>query len=281
MQIFREIAPLRAFLIELKAPDKLIGFVPTMGALHAGHSALINASQQKTNFTVCSIYVNPTQFNNRSDLENYPRTLDADIKTLADAGCDVLFCPSDTELYAEQPSISIGFSGLDLILEGKHRPGHFSGVALIVSKLFHIISPDWAFFGQKDLQQCLIIQKLVNDLNFNINISIVPTVREFDGLAMSSRNMRLNNEERIRATTLFQGLSFAKDALLNGKEFFEIKKAVQDICSNQQVELEYFELLEFSGLVPVDSIQKASEPVLCIAAYVGEVRLIDNMFVKN
>jgi len=281
MYIFKEIAPLKAFLAQIKAQHKLIGFVPTMGALHKGHLTLIAESLQKTDITVCSIFVNPAQFNNSADLQKYPRNLSQDIEQLEKTGCDVLFCPEEFELYPHLPNIEITFKHLDRVLEGIGRPGHFSGVALIISKLFHIVLPDIAFFGQKDLQQCLIIKQLVLELNFDVHIRIVPTVRENDGLAMSSRNLRLNAEERIRALTLYKALTLAKNDLLQGKEWEEVKQQASLLFNRQHIKLEYFELVDFTTLESISAITKAAQPVVCVAAFVGEIRLIDNLFVKE
>jgi pantoate--beta-alanine ligase len=281
MHIFKEIAPLKAFLAQIKAHNKLIGFVPTMGALHKGHLTLIAESLQKTDITVCSIFVNPAQFTNSTDLQKYPRNLSRDIEQLNKAGCDVLFCPDDLELYPHLPNIEISFKQLDRVLEGHGRPGHFSGVALIISKLFHIVLPDIAFFGQKDLQQCLIIKQLVQELNFDVHIRIVLTVRENDGLAMSSRNLRLNAEERIRAVTLFKALTLAKHELLEGKDWKEVKQQAILLFLAQHIKLEYFELVDFTNLEPISALTKAEHPVICVAAFVGEIRLIDNVFVKE
>ena len=196
MHIFKEIKPLRAFLNQKRAEQESIGLVPTMGALHRGHLALIQASKAENKLTVCSIYVNPTQFNNSADLEKYPRTLPADIALLEEAGCDVLFCPGNQEMYRDVSTLTMDFGGVDKILEGKFRPGHFSGVGLVVSKLFNIVAPDRAYFGQKDFQQFSVIARLVKELQFGLELRRIPTLRESDGLAMSSRNMRLNESDR-------------------------------------------------------------------------------------
>src|SRR5688500_4628457 len=196
MEIFKQIAPLQAYLKHLKLSGKSVGLVPTMGALHAGHISLINASKAENDVTVGSIFVNPIQFNNQNDLLKYPRTLNKDIELLEEAGCNVLFSPENTEMYPERSTVTLDFGPLDKIMEGEFRPGHFSGVALVVSKLFNIVKPDHAYFGQKDWQQFAIIQKLTEELNFDVSLRSIATLRESDGLALSSRNLRLDSEQR-------------------------------------------------------------------------------------
>lgn len=281
MHIFTKIALLRAFLKEIKAQNKLIGFVPTMGALHNGHLSLIAESRLKTEITVCSIFVNPTQFSSETDLEKYPQNISSDSELLQKAGCDVLFCPDVSEMYPDKPAIEMRFKVLDQVQEGVHRLGHFNGVALIVTKLFHIVSPDFAFFGQKDLQQCLIIRQLVNELNFDIRIAIIPTVRESDGLAMSSRNQRLNTDERKRAISLFKALTFAREALLKREAWSEIMKQVNLIFEKHQTIPEYFELVDSSNLSLIVDYTQVEHPVICVSALVGEIRLIDNIFIHE
>src|ERR1043165_7630788 len=187
MEIFKEIQSLKAFLSQ-KRNSVSIGLVPTMGALHAGHLSLIEASKRENQLTVCSIFVNPAQFNNAKDLEKYPRTLERDLGMLEKAGCDVVFAPDAKMMYEAEPMIKFDFGDLDKILEGEFRPGHFSGVALVVSKFFHIIKPTVAYFGQKDFQQFKVIEKLVKELKFDLQLKPMPIFRESDGLAMSSRN---------------------------------------------------------------------------------------------
>src|SRR6478735_2463281 len=204
MEIFKEIGPLRAYLRSQKKGQSTVGLVPTMGALHTGHLTLIKEAKAENDLTVCSIYVNPTQFNNASDLAKYPRLLEKDSQLLKEAGCDVLFAPENSEMYASPSELKLEFGQLDKILEGKFRPGHFSGVGLVVSKLFNIVKPDRAYFGQKDFQQFAIISKLNEELLFGISLKAVYIVREEDGLAMSSRNLRLSSEERKKAIIFYQ-----------------------------------------------------------------------------
>lgn len=280
MDIFREIKTLKAFLRKKKLAQIPIGFVPTMGALHAGHLSLLAASQKQGLFTVCSIFVNPAQFNNASDLLNYPRTENRDIELLEKAGCDVLFIPSAEEIYPQESSLSFSFPGLDNVMEGTFRPGHFSGVALVVSKLFHIVEPDHAFFGQKDWQQFTIIRQLVDDLNFNLTLHAVPTMREENGLAMSSRNERLSPENKIKALVFFQTLKLAEAELLNGKTMVEILPKLKALAENDQdIKIEYLTLANRYTLESVNTIKEKNHLVLCIAGFVGEVRLIDNILI--
>lgn len=281
MEIFSEIAPLRAFLRENRRSGKSIGLVPTMGALHQGHMALIKASKTNNDITVCTIYVNPTQFNNPGDLLKYPRSFEKDAEMLKKVGCDVIFNPSDNEMYGAKSLIKFDFGHLNSVMEGKFRPGHFSGVALVVSKLFNIVSPDNAYFGQKDWQQFIIIQQIAGELKFDLKLHSVPTLREPDGLAMSSRNLRLNAEERQHATIFYKAMLFAKDLFANGKEVAFVKSVVEKMVSEEEhATLEYFEVAESTNLNVLEFVNGAEMPIMCIAGYIGDVRLIDNMFVK-
>jgi pantoate--beta-alanine ligase len=281
MQIFTEIEPLRAFLTQKRAQQLSIGLVPTMGALHAGHQFLIQTAKAENKVAVSSIYVNPTQFNNPSDLEKYPRSLERDIALLEKGGCDVLFSPDNREMYSRTSTVKFDFGPLDKTLEGEFRPGHFSGVALVVSKLFNIVQPDVAYFGQKDFQQFLIISRLVEELKFGIRLRCIPTRREADGLAMSSRNLRLTEEERKKATLLFKSLLFGKEALKQGKALSEIKVSIKKMWDeNPHVKLDYFEVAERENLIPLESVKDSDPLILVIAGFVGEVRLIDNMMVE-
>jgi len=281
MEIFKKIAPLRAFLKEIKRSEKTIGLVPTMGALHNGHLALIKASKTHNSLTFCSIYVNPTQFNNSLDLAKYPKTMVKDLDLLKTAGCDAVFCPETEEMYEQKSNLKFAFGPLDEVMEGKYRPGHFSGVALVVSKLFNVISPDKAYFGQKDWQQFAIIQQVVSELKFDLTLHSVPTLREPDGLAMSSRNLRLKGGFREKATIFYKALLEAKESLRQGADVGSVKKRVYELFEKtDDVTLEYFELAESKNLNVLEFVKGAEMPILCIAGYVGDVRLIDNMFLK-
>lgn len=277
MHVFREIGPLKAFLRE-KNTQQSIGLVPTMGALHQGHISLLSASKSENDLTVCSIYVNPTQFNNPSDLEKYPRTLEADLNLLEKHGCDVVFAPSNTEMYEAPSSIKFDFGELDKVMEGQFRPGHFSGVALVVSKLFHIVAPDVAYFGQKDFQQFKVIEQLTSELKFDLKLRCMPILREEDGLAMSSRNQRLNPEQRKKSIVLYESLILAKEFLAKGQSLSSVKDQIKQKCEAVNVKLEYLELAEAKNLKLTENV--TGENVLLIAGYVGEVRLIDNILLK-
>lgn len=266
--------------LAFKKEGKSIGFVPTMGALHEGHLSLIRRAKEENEIVVCSIFVNPTQFNDPKDLEKYPRTLEADRQLLESVGCDLLFAPQEPDIYPEPPVLRFSFGHLEEVMEGAHRPGHFNGVALIVSKLFHIVQPDKAYFGQKDYQQYLIIRQLVKDLSFPVQVIPCPIVREPDGLAMSSRNRRLTPEQRHEAVVLYQTLQEAKRRLLNGDSVGQVKAYVTGVFAPLQkkdIRLEYFEVADGYTLSPVQDIQEHQEIVLCMAAYVGDIRLIDNV----
>lgn len=261
--------------------NKTIGLVPTMGALHKGHFALVKKANQNSEISVVSIFINPIQFNNKSDLDKYPRTLEKDLSFLEGLKVDYVFIPEEKEIYPQQTLLKFNFSKLETTLEGEFRPGHFNGVGIIVSKLFHMIHPSHVYFGQKDLQQIAIINRLIKDLSFDLEVIVVPTVRENDGLAMSSRNNFLNQEERAAANALYKNLSFAKDELLNGVNWFEVKDKVQEkFLGERLVRLEYFELVKSDSMEKVSHIDKNGSYSICTAAYVGAVRLIDNISVN-
>jgi len=249
-----------------------------MGALHQGHLKLIEASKKKCDFTVASIFVNPTQFNNPEDLTKYPKTIDEDIIKLTDTGCDALFLPSDEEIYPSPPSLKIKLDNIGEQLEGKFRTGHFDGVGLVVSKLFNIIQPDQAFFGQKDIQQFYIIKALVDQLNFPIQMNMVPTMREPNGLAMSSRNMRLSTEELMEATLIIKTLNKAQERLLSGIDTITVRAEVQKLfAASDRLALEYFEIVNTDDFKPTQQLKDKEKIALCIAAEIGQVRLIDNL----
>lgn len=258
--------------------NQRIGLVPTMGALHQGHIDLVENSRSKTDITVVSIFVNPTQFNNPEDFKKYPVTLDSDLAKLETAGVDYVFLPSVDTMYPNLPALKMDFGDLERILEGKFRPGHFNGVGIVVSKLFHLIRPHAAFFGQKDLQQVGIIKRLVSDLSFPLELAVVPTRREADGLAMSSRNLRLNPHERSDALILFKSLEKAKAELLSGKKWLEVVREIEnDFAGVPSARLEYFQLIHpesFEHYVDFSPKEKSS---ICVAAYIGDIRLIDNL----
>jgi pantoate--beta-alanine ligase len=279
MQIFKEISPLKAFLKDVRKAGKTIGLVPTMGALHKGHLSLIDASKRANDITVSTVFVNPTQFNNPTDLLKYPRTLDKDTEMLKEVRCDVLFAPETHELYPKTSTLKLDFGTLDKVMEGEFRPGHFSGVGLVVSKLFNIVEPDNAYFGQKDWQQFAVISKLVEELNFPLTLHSVPTLRESDGLALSSRNLRLSESQRKVASVFFHALELAQKHLRSGSDIHAVRKQVKELVEKEEgVKLEYFEIADSKNLNVLENVDKANRPILCIAGFVGEVRLIDNLF---
>lgn len=279
MQVFHTIKSLQVFLNSERLAGKSVGIVPTMGALHNGHLSLIEASKKQNKLTVCSIFVNPTQFNNAQDLAVYPRTLEADCQMLESAGCDAVFAPSVEEMYPQLPNLKFDFGDLERVMEGQFRPGHFNGVGIVVSKLFNIVQPNNAYFGQKDLQQCAVINRLVKDLSFSLTLNICPTQRESDGLAMSSRNRNLSIEQRNLAPEIYKSLQQACDLLRNKKSGEEAKQFVTEYLSKiGGIDLEYFEISDFETLQPINQLLEG-KTALCIAAFMGKTRLIDNVII--
>lgn len=252
--------------------------MPTMGALHEGHLELINRCKQESDISVVSIFVNPTQFNNPSDFEKYPITLESDLQKCKEAGVDFVFVPEVSTIYPHILTTTFNFGEIEQILEGEFRPGHFNGVGIVVAKLFNIIQPHLAFFGQKDLQQVAVIKRLIQDLSFQIVLNIVPTKRESDGLAMSSRNIRLGNQERNQALILYRSLTKAKTQLLAGIPWTSVHVQIkQDFDLTENVILEYFELVEPNFFTRLTDFKPNQPSAICVAAYLGEVRLIDNI----
>jgi len=261
---------------QLRISGETIGFVPTMGALHAGHLQLLRAAARQNSVTVCSIFVNPTQFNNAEDYRLYPRLLEEDLRLLEAENCDYLFSPTAADMYPEEVQLKFNFGSLEQVMEGEFRPGHFNGVATVVSKLFHLVHPHKAYFGQKDLQQYTILDQLVRDLNFDVEMVCHPVVREEDGLAMSSRNRRLTSEQRAAAVHLYKALTLAAE-LLKSEEIPQVKEAVADYLSRfDLIQLEYFEIVDVKTLQPLAQLNQQASTALCIAAYLGDIRLIDN-----
>ena len=282
MEIFKQIAPLKAYLKDIKNQGKSVGLVPTMGALHQGHLALVKASKSQNQITVSTIFVNPTQFNNPADLKKYPRTIEKDTELLKEVRCEVLFSPEDREIYPETSVINLDFGHLDKVMEGKFRQGHFSGVGLVVSKLLNIVQPDHAYFGQKDWQQFAVICRLVEELKFNVNLHSVPTLREADGLALSSRNLRLTPGQRKIGSAFYRALVLAKKELKAGKKMDQVKKSVKEVVEQHaEAKLEYFEVADSTNLKLLQDVVGQARPIMCIAGYIGEVRLIDNMFLDH
>lgn len=280
MKLVRTISDLQAELSALKAQGKKVGLVPTMGALHAGHASLVKRSVDENDVTVVSVFVNPTQFNDKNDLVKYPRTLEADCKLLESAGASFVFAPEVEEMYPEPDTRQFSFAPLDEVMEGRFRPGHFNGVAQIVSKLFDAVKPHRAYFGEKDFQQLAIIREMVKQLHLDLEIVGCPIVREEDGLALSSRNMLLSAEERKIALkisqTLFKSRTFAADHSLK-----ETIKFVEDgIASEPGLRLEYFEVVDGNTLQTVQNWEDTDYIVGCITVFCGSVRLIDNIKYK-
>jgi len=278
LKIFNTIKSLQQYLQNCRQEGKTIGLVPTMGALHQGHLSLLQRSKEENNITVCSIFVNPTQFNDPKDLEKYPRPIDSDTKKLQETGCDVLFNPPVTEMYAENEQWHLNLGELEHLLEGKFRPGHYQGVTQVVYKLFSIVKPDTAYFGQKDYQQFMVISKMVQLLNVPVKLVMCPIVREADGLAMSSRNIHLSAADHHHALVLSRALHYAKDHF-NEAPAADIKqKAEQMINAEEGTALEYFEIVDGETLQPVNP--NSHKIVALVAARVGHTRLIDNVILR-
>lgn len=277
MHRFDTIYATREYLSTFQQSSQTIGFVPTMGALHEGHLDLVRRARQECDVVVASVFVNPTQFNNPDDLARYPRTLEQDSEMLERVGTDVLFFPSATEMYPEPPQLRLHFGELETVMEGAFRPGHFNGVGIVVTKLFHIVQPSRAYFGQKDLQQVAVIRRLIRDLSFPIELVRCNTVREPDGLAMSSRNRNLSSTERLQATALYQALLLARDLLVEGQSPNQAKAAVSGFFAQRPIQLEYVEVANADTLQPVVELQAPGQTAICLAAQLGKVRLIDNL----
>jgi pantoate--beta-alanine ligase len=278
MQVHKDVKSLKENISALKEKNLTIGFVPTMGALHEGHLSLIKCAKEKSDIVVVSIFVNPTQFNNSEDLENYPITLKDDIKLLEDEQCDILFCPETSEMYPEgNITKKYPLNGLDKGLEGEKRPGHFDGVCTIVHHLFDVVKPNKAFFGEKDFQQLAIIKHLVKILALEIDIVNCPTVRDADGLAKSSRNKLLSASEREKASLIYESLKKAK-SLFPEKEIVDIKCMVEnEIDGCKEMTLDYVEIVSTENLKPLEKSNTLEKAHILIAAYLGNVRLIDNL----
>ena len=296
MLIYKSVNELQQFLTENKhLPDgkagKIIGFVPTMGALHRGHLSLIQASQQKADVTICSIFVNPIQFNKQEDLDNYPRNVETDVLKLESVNCEVLFLPSVEEMYPNerkgqgtrdkgQKYKSFEFGSLAEVMEGEHRPGHFNGVANVIERFFEIIRPNYAFFGEKDFQQLAIVKALTKQLALKTEIVGCPILREDSGLAMSSRNERLSTTQKKDAAIIFEALSFIKKNYLKNN-IAAHKSYFAETISEKNIKLEYIEFADGNTLQPVNNWNETNYCVVFIAVHVGKVRLIDNVTIYS
>jgi len=277
MKIFSLKSQLQLYLNRIRK-DKIISFIPTMGSLHEGHMSLLENAKQNSDIVICSIFVNPTQFNNRSDFQKYPREQDIDINILTENKCDILYLPDESDLYEHNEKAKhFDFDGLDMFMEGVGRKGHFNGVATIVEKLFRIVNPEKAFFGEKDLQQLQIIRHITKKLQFSIEIIGVDTKREKSGLAISSRNKLLLPEDLKKAAIIYKTLKFIKK---NSSNFTldELKKlSIDKFTLQKDMTLEYLEIVSLEKLQPVSEILDKNENAACIAASIDSVRLIDNI----
>lgn len=279
LKIFNTRADLSSYLSQHKTLDLKIGLVPTMGALHKGHISLVELAKKKSDLVVCSIFINPTQFNNEKDLTLYPRTTEEDINKLKRANCHVLFLPDVAEMYNEGESWNINLGGLDQRLEGEARLGHYQGVTQIVKKFLDLVKPDFAFFGQKDYQQFLVISKMVKKLRLKTNLVMCPIVREKDGLAMSSRNVHLSMEERKQALALNSVLEQVKKNFNKKSIKSLVKEAVEYLNNSQGIVLDYFEICNGKTLKKAYS-KNSSHLIALVAAKVGKTRLIDNIILQ-
>jgi len=280
MHVFTTAAALQTFVEASRRAGRRIGLIPTMGALHAGHLQLVQAAAANCDDVVASIFVNPTQFNNPDDLRLYPRLPEQDTALLAGAGCTALFMPGVEQMYPQPTVLRFDFGPLERVMEGAHRPGHFNGVATVVSKLFHMARPHQAYFGQKDFQQVAIVRQLIADLSFDLELVVAPTVRETDGLAMSSRNRRLSPEARAVAPILYRVLQAAAQQVRQGVAPAEVQTyAYNELQQSPEFNTEYFEVADAQTLQPLASYAAGQPVVLCVAAHLGGVRLIDNVVV--
>jgi pantoate--beta-alanine ligase len=279
MKIINAISDMQSLVESLRKEGKKIGFVPTMGFLHEGHLSLMGRAREENTVVVVSIFVNPTQFGPQEDLDRYPRDAEGDRAKCEAAGVDILFMPGTKEMYPEKPSVFVTVEGISDVLEGAIRPGHFRGVATVVAKLFNIVKPHRAYFGQKDFQQCVVIKRMVAGLDLDVEIVVMPTVREADGLAMSSRNAYLSPEERRAATALFRALKAGEELIKSGvHEPEKVRQKMRAmLLSEKGIEIDYAEIVDPESLSPVETIKGGM--VLLVAARLGRTRLIDNLLV--
>jgi len=282
MILFKKSADLRNWLDNHRKGNKTTGFVPTMGALHAGHIQLIKSSQSITDLTICSIFVNPAQFNDLKDFEKYPVSLEKDIEMLELTGTDVLFLPAVQEIYppgnGNLETYDLG--GLEFLLEGRFRPGHFQGVCQVMSRLLKLVRPDHLFMGQKDYQQCLIVQRLISMLQIHVFLHKIPTVRDADGLAQSSRNRRLTPDQRKNAVVISRTLEFIRSGLAPGTDTGALLDEARKKLDEADFKTDYITIAGANDLVPIGNWDGSEKAVALIAAFLGEVRLIDNMLLN-
>ncbi len=281
VKIINTVAELKTVLDQARKAGKKIGLVPTMGALHDGHASLVRRSVGENDLTVVSDFVNPTQFNDKNDLATYPRDLESDCRLVETVGADIVFAPSVEEMYPEPDTRQFDFTPLDKVMEGPNRPGHFNGVAQIVSKLFYAVEPDRAYFGEKDFQQLAIIRKMVQQLSLSVEIVGCPIVREEDGMALSSRNMLLSKAERKLAANIsrviFNSREYGKNHSLTDTRQY----VIDEINAFDGLEVEYYEIVDGTTLQPVSAWYDASYIVGCVTVRCGKVRLIDNIKYKE
>lgn len=282
MIIFKKRIDISNYIVNYKKTSGKIGFIPTMGALHKGHISLIEASKKTDTLTICSIFVNPTQFNNTADFEKYPVTIEKDIDMLEKAGCNVLFLPSVEEIYPVDSSTTLPYElgFIETVLDGKYRPGHFQGVCNVVQRLLDIVQPNTIYLGQKDYQQCMVIKKLTELIQSPTQIIICPTLRESDGLAMSSRNMRLTSVERIKAIRISEVLLFIKQEIKPGN-LQDLKQRCINYLTNEGYNVDYVEIADATNLTLLQNWDGKTKLVALVAAFLNEVRLIDNRIVNE
>jgi len=280
MQIITHIAEMQSVADSLRRQGKKIGFVPTMGFLHEGHLSLIRQAREVSDIVIASIFVNPTQFGQNEDFDHYPRHVEGDRMKCEAASVNILFTPDEKEMYPKKPTVFITAEEISDILEGAVRSGHYRGVATVVAKLFNIVKPQTAFFGQKDYQQCVVIKRMVKELNMDLEISIGPTIREADGLAMSSRNSYLNTEERRTAAIIFRALSNAEHLVKSGtKEPDKLKRKMEAVLlAGKGISIDYIEIADPETLAPLTSV--TGKTVILVAVRLGRTRLIDNIQVE-
>ena len=277
MEVITKIADLQRKIAEIRAKDGTVGLVPTMGALHNGHLELVKRCVAENSICVVSVFVNPTQFNDKNDLLHYPRTLDADCRLLESAGCAIAFAPEVEEMYPVEDTRVFNLGTVAEVMEGKYRPGHFNGVAQIVSKLFDAVQPDRAYFGEKDFQQIAVIRSMVKLLNFPVEIVACPIVREDDGMALSSRNLRLTPQQRKNAVSISQTLFKSRTFAASHSVKETIDEVISTIDAIPEMRVEYYEIVDGNTLQPIADWNDSDYIVGCITVYNGEVRLIDNI----
>ena len=283
MKLFRSIVELQNELFEVRKQGKSVGLVPTMGALHEGHASLVKRSVSENDVTVVSVFLNPTQFNDKGDLERYPRTLDADCSLVEECGADYVFAPSVKEMYPTEDKRQFSFPPVTTVMEGAHRPGHFNGVCQVVSRLFYIVRPDRAYFGEKDWQQIAVVKAMLKYLGLPVKIVECTTIREKDGLAKSSRNTLLKPEERAIAPKIYEALTNSIEYAKNHTLAQTRQKVIDDINATKGLEVEYFSIVDGNTLLDVSSWDDSSYIVGCITVYCGDtpIRLIDHITYKK